>query len=128
MTIGERIKQKRKELGLSADDVAKRIGKNRATVYRYENSEIESLPVTVLEPLAKVLQTTSAELIGTVEEPKTIDIGKELEKFGKMLESHQGLMLSGNPLSDRDRELFLNSIKKDIELTNRLIEFDNKQA
>lgn len=64
MNIGERIKQRRIELGLSVDEVASRLGKNRATVYRYENSDIENLPTTVLEPLAKILETTPAYLMG----------------------------------------------------------------
>lgn len=68
MTIGERIKNRRIQLGLSADDVAQKLGKNRATIYRYESSYIEKLPTTVLEPLAKVLNTTPAYLMGWVDE------------------------------------------------------------
>ena len=64
MTIGERIKQRRIELGLSVDEVAEKLGKNRATVYRYESNEIENLPVGTLEPLAKILETTPAQLMG----------------------------------------------------------------
>lgn len=64
MTIGQRIKQRRLELGLSADDVALALGKNRATIYRYESNDIEKLPTTVLEPLAEVLKTTPADLMG----------------------------------------------------------------
>ena len=64
MTIGERIRQRRLELGLTADDVAAALGKNRATVYRYESNSIEKLPTTVLEPLAEVLGTTPAHLMG----------------------------------------------------------------
>lgn len=64
MTIGERIKSRRIELGLSVDDVAAKLNKNRATVYRYESSYIEKLPTTVLEPLANVLHTTPAYLMG----------------------------------------------------------------
>ena len=48
MTIGERIKLRRQELELSVDDIAKKLDKNRATVYRYESAEIENLPITVL--------------------------------------------------------------------------------
>ena len=64
MNIGQRIKQRRVELGLSVDDIAEKIGKNRATVYRYESSEIEDLPTSILEPLAKALSTTPAYLMG----------------------------------------------------------------
>lgn len=64
LNIGERIKKRRLELGYSVDDIAKYIGKNRATIYRYESSEIEDLPTSVLEPLAKALHTTPAYLMG----------------------------------------------------------------
>lgn len=70
MNIGERIKKRRIELGLSVDDIAKQIGKNRATIYRYESSEIEDLPTSILEPLSKALHTTPAVLMGWEEKPK----------------------------------------------------------
>lgn len=69
MKIGERIKQRREELGLSADQVADRIGKNRATVYRYESNDIKNFPVEVLSPLADVLKTTPAFLMGWNDSP-----------------------------------------------------------
>ena len=64
MQIGERIKRRREELGLSADQVADRIGKNRATVYRYESNDIKNFPIEILTPLAEVLQTTPGYLMG----------------------------------------------------------------
>lgn len=77
MTIGKRIKNRRVELGLSVDQVADALGKNRATVYRYESDEIENLPTNVLEPLAKALRTTPAYLMGWDENVsnKTIPTG-----------------------------------------------------
>ena len=67
-TIGERIKELRTKLNLSADDLAELIGKNRSTIYRYENSNIEKLPVPILEPLAKALQTTPGYIMGITED------------------------------------------------------------
>ena len=64
MKIGQKIKLKREQIGLSVDELAEILGKNRATIYRYESSEIEKLPTTVLEPLAKALKTTPAYLMG----------------------------------------------------------------
>ena len=58
MTVGKRIRERRNELHMSVDELAKRLNKNRATVYRYEKGEIENLPIDVLEPLAKALDTT----------------------------------------------------------------------
>lgn len=70
MTIGERVKQRRLQLGMSADDLAKKINKNRATVYRYESEYIEKLPTTILIPLAEALHTTPAYLMGWEEAPE----------------------------------------------------------
>lgn len=67
MTAGDRIKIRRKELHLTVDDLAKRIKKNRATVYRYENGDIENMPVSVIEPLAAALETTPAYIAGWTE-------------------------------------------------------------
>ena len=58
MNIGDRIKQRRLELKLTVDELAEKIGKSRATIYRYENGDIENMPTTILEPLAKALDTT----------------------------------------------------------------------
>ena len=64
MTIGERIYKKRMELNLSVEEVEKKLNKNRATIYRYENNEIEKIPINILEPLAKILNTTPAYIMG----------------------------------------------------------------
>ncbi len=69
-TIGSRIRDRRIELGMSADELALRLGKNRATVYRYESDEIENFPVSVIGPLATVLDVSPAYLMGWDEPPK----------------------------------------------------------
>lgn len=72
MNIGKRIKERRKEIGLSVEEVSEKLNKNRATVYRYESNDIENLPLNVLEPLAKVLNTTPAYLMGWEKETSKI--------------------------------------------------------
>lgn len=73
MTIGERIKARRIELGMSVEELGKRLGKNRTTVYRYETGYIENLPIDILEPIAAVLHTTPAYLMGWEEVKKNND-------------------------------------------------------
>lgn len=63
MTVAERIKARRKELHMSAEDVAALIGVSPSTVYRYESSEIVNMGIDKLEPIAKALRTTSAYLM-----------------------------------------------------------------
>lgn len=64
MTTGERMKHRRKELGLSAEYVADKLGVSPSTIYRYENGDIEKQPGDILEPLAKILKTTPSFLMG----------------------------------------------------------------
>lgn len=68
MTTGERMKQRRKEIGFSAEKVAERLGVSPATIYRYEKGDIEKVPVDSLAELARILQTTPAYLMGWEEE------------------------------------------------------------
>lgn len=70
MTVGERMKERRKALGISAEHVAKKLCMSPATIYRYENGEIEKIPGNILELISKVLQTTPAFLMGWEIEPQ----------------------------------------------------------
>lgn len=63
MTIGNRIKEFRKRLDMSQDELAEKIGANRVTISRYENDGyLPSIPA--LNRLAKALNTTPSELNG----------------------------------------------------------------
>ncbi|WP_277405601.1 helix-turn-helix domain-containing protein [Lacrimispora xylanisolvens] len=55
---GQRIKERRKQLEMSADDIADELGVSRSTIFRYENGQIEKVPANVLEKLAVILRTT----------------------------------------------------------------------
>lgn len=83
--IGARIKQARIDAGFSVEELAKKIGKNRATIYRYESGEIADLPTTILEPLAKALGTTPAQLMGwEPEQPKEKPKGIKIPVLGSV--------------------------------------------
>lgn len=64
MDIGNRIRSRRKELGLTLKDVAKALGVSESLVSRYESSEVKHMGIDKLPPLAKILETTPAELMG----------------------------------------------------------------
>ena len=103
MEVYERIKARRKELGLSADDVAEALGVSRATVYRYESADIEKLPTTIIEPLAKVLKCSIAYLMGWEENSNTYNSFQvsDLEKE---------IILKFRQLTNGERDMFLRSL------------------
>lgn len=78
MNIGTRIKERRKALKMSADDLGAKLGKNRATIYRYESGDIENLPLDILEPIAKALDTTPQFLMGWEQEIKKNNIQTDI--------------------------------------------------
>ena len=64
MTTGQRIKARRKELHINADALAEMLEVSRSTIFRYENGDIEKLPIDILKPIAKALRTTPEYLMG----------------------------------------------------------------
>lgn len=64
MTIGERIKAIRTSKKISVDYLAKELGVSKTTIYRYEDSTIEKIPVKVFDQLCILLDVTPAELMG----------------------------------------------------------------
>lgn len=70
MTTGERMRQRRKELGLSAEYVADLLNVSPVTIYRYENGGIEKMPGNILEPISRILNTTPSYLMGWNNNPE----------------------------------------------------------
>lgn len=62
--VRERIRARRKELGLSAEAVAELVGVSPATIYRYESADILNMGIDKIEPIAKALKTTPAYIMG----------------------------------------------------------------
>lgn len=116
--VGKCIKHRRKQIGLSAEQVAEKLGVSPATIYRYENGEIEKVPSSILEPLAKVLQTTPAYLMGWEEAPLPENIIPlpEMKKIPLI-----GSIACGTPiLAEENIEEYVNcpkTLKADFALT-----------
>lgn len=79
-----RIKQKREELGLSAEELGKIIGKAKTTIYRYESGFIDKMPSEILLKIANALGVTPLYLMGietpVKEENELLDLIKQLNK------------------------------------------------
>lgn len=66
--IGQRIESRRKELGLTLDDIATEIGVAKSTVQRYEKGTIEKIKLPVIEAIARVLSIDPAWLCGKTDQ------------------------------------------------------------
>ena len=98
MRIGERIRITRLQQGLTIDDLANQLGKNRTTIYRYENGDIENLPLGILDSLADALNTTPAYLMGWSEntdgEEYDADIGLKMKHVEMWRKEFAGCILT----------------------------------
>lgn len=115
MKIGERIKQRRKELGMSADKLGEILGKDRSTIFRYEKGDIENLPLDILQPIAKALMTTPQYLMGWSDNKKAT-APEELE----LSEGEKMILALFRQIPEDQQQVFLemgrvyaNSLKKD---------------
>lgn len=72
MTTGERIKGSRMAKNISVDELAEVIGKNRATVYRYENGYIDDIPISIIKAIAQALGVSATYLMGITDDPSPI--------------------------------------------------------
>lgn len=68
--IAERIKNRRREIGLSLQEVADLTSMHRSTLHRYEMGGIKNIPLYQLENLARALKTSPDWLLGWDEEPE----------------------------------------------------------
>lgn len=69
MSIGERIKARRKQLGINADTLAERVGISRSTLFRWEKGDIDKKDGVILNRIASALHTTSEYLFGLIDDP-----------------------------------------------------------
>lgn len=64
VTIGDRIRQARTEKGLTLEYVGDRVGVTRATIQKYENGLIASIPSDKVSAIALALNVSPAYLMG----------------------------------------------------------------
>ena len=68
MTIGDRIHYKRKKLGYTLEELAKKVKTSKQTIHRYENNIITNIPSDKIELLANALNCSPGYLMGWEDE------------------------------------------------------------
>ena len=119
MRIGERIKQRRLELGYTADALAKLLNKNRATIYRYENGDIENMPIDVRDSSSWAMNTTPAYLMGWTDSQQSTDhkdtkvyyTDPEAAEFAEYLRTRPGARMLFSAAKDMSTEEMEETVK-----------------
>ena len=126
MDIGDRIKKRREELGMSQEELAKKVGyKSRSSVNKIE-VDGRGLPQSKIVLFAKALETTPAYLMGW-EEIDSHFSGHEASdevyrKFAQNIEKHHGkekeLLEIYKQLSDENKNKTLQYSKGLLSIQN----------
>lgn len=69
MKRNERIRERRKALHMTAEELGEKIGRDRATVYRYESGRFQKMDIEILKKIAAALGTSAAYLNGETDDP-----------------------------------------------------------
>ena len=108
MTLGERIKELRKEKQMTLEEVANNIHVSRATVLKYENGSISNIPTDRVHQLANLFKVSRPYLMGWTDERKAnpsenLDmVAKKLLDETNELAKQQGGYWTVNSLSTLD--------------------------
>lgn len=86
MTIGERIKDIRTSKKISVDYLARELGVSKTTIYRYEDSTIEKIPVKIFDQLCLLLNVTPAELMGNTHNSSRAELPTEFQNAQDAME------------------------------------------
>ena len=98
MTLGQRIAQKRKELGISQENLGERLGVSRQAIYKWESDS--AMPeVEKLVALSGLFGVSVGWLLGTEEEPTAPEELTEAQL--KMVEEIVGRYLPSKPKRGR---------------------------
>lgn len=107
MNIGKWIQNKRKENGLSVDDLAKAVGVNRATIYRWESNE-STPPASAVSTIAHILNNNPSWLQGD----SCVDgVNTKVENLSDLTNDELILLLRYCKLNDTGKEVARNMIK-----------------
>ena len=74
MTLGERIRKRRQELGIGQRELARRLDIRHATISDLERGVQKDMTIALLRKLARALGVTSDWLIGMYEDDDQGDI------------------------------------------------------
>ena len=110
MTVGERIKQKRIELNLSQDELAKKVGyKSRSSIQKIECAR--NLPLPKVEKMAVALECTPSYLMGWEEsEDEQAIYGYLIDAYAKNAEDKEFIELFQSARPDV-RQIVLSFLK-----------------
>lgn len=109
MNLGERIKTRRLELGLTLEEVGKIVDVSKSTVMKWETGYIENMKRDKIALLAKALKVSPLWIMGIDEE---IDNVKDTEPLDKDI---QLIQRAHKKMNEKQRKKMMDLLKLSFE-------------
>ena len=124
--IGRRIKQRRKQLGLSLQEVADEVKLVKSTISRYETGAIVSVSMPTLRAIAQALRVDVSWLTGETDKmlpPKVYTASAQVEDIlaaaRAQLMQQDNLMFDGKPATDEAIQSILDAMEIGLSLARK---------
>ncbi|GIO34383.1 transcriptional regulator [Paenibacillus albilobatus] len=132
--MGSRIKELRLQKGMTQDELAEKLGMNRANISNYERGQITNIPSDKLDIMADLFDTNVDYIMGRSDvrekeagtkyfeltEKDEKDIAKKLEAMMNDLDSDSSLSFMGEPMDEEDRELLRISLENTLRMSREM--------
>jgi len=130
LEIYKRIRARREELGISQEELAKRMGyKSRSSINKIEKGE-NDIPQSKIVAFAQALRTTPEALMGWEQSPASDDlpdltpkdereIMHLMDDMKEKLMREEGLMFDGQPASPESIQSILDAMQIGMEMAKK---------
>ncbi|MBQ9461480.1 MAG: helix-turn-helix transcriptional regulator [Clostridia bacterium] len=111
MSLGSKIKQLRKQAGMTQSELAGRLGISPSAVGMYEQDRREP-DRRILSKLCGIFGVSGDFFIRSDKSAgSSVEVSEVFDEFTRRLTTQEGLMFDGEPLNNEDRMKIIDAIK-----------------
>lgn len=123
--IGKKIQERRKDLGLTLDDVGRAVGVGKSTVQRWESGLIKNMGRDKIALLAKVLQISPIEIVPMEDDTIPQELYVTLDRIPSAEDQERLEALHHDPrlglLFDRTRKMSHDDVEFMLQFADRIL-------
>jgi len=93
MTMGDRIKERRKAVGLTQEELGEKLGVKKSAVAKWENGRVQNIKRSTIRQMAEILECAPSYLMFDTEEENLDDLEKKIVEVYRELPDNKKIAL-----------------------------------